>query len=88
MFRPLILVLLVLSSILAAPVAYSAHQVCEPGYIETIDSETGFVKCIFEDKIVEEVIESVEFQFADLQEHIQLEINPISWNYRVYLLAY
>ena len=34
MFKSLVLVLLVLSSIFAVPAAYSSHQACEPGYIE------------------------------------------------------
>ena len=76
MFRPLILVLLVLSSIFAAPVAYSSHQACETGYIETIDPETGFASCVFDEKVVEEVVKGPNFEFVDFQEHIQLEINP------------
>jgi len=76
MFKPLVLVLLVLSSIIATPMAYSSHNACQPGYIETVDPETGYVHCIFEDKIVEEVKTEVsELQFADFQEHIQLLVN-------------
>jgi len=70
------LVLLVLSSIIATPVAYSSHNACQPGYIETVDPETGYVHCIFEDKIVEEVKTEVsKLQFADFQEHIQILLN-------------
>jgi len=76
MVRHLILVLLILSSIFAVPAAYSSHSACQPGYIETKDPETGFVNCVFEERVVEESIERIEFGFADLQEHIQLEINP------------
>ena len=43
MFKSLVLVLFVLSSILAVPAVYSSHQACGPGYIETKDPETGFV---------------------------------------------
>jgi len=69
------LVLLVLSFIFTVPVAYSSHDACQVGYIETIDPETGFVKCVFEDKVVEEIITEVEFEFADFQEHIQVVVN-------------
>ena len=76
MFKSLVLVLLVLSFIFAVPAAYSSHQVCEPGYIETIDPETSFVKCVFVEKVVEEIdTEMVEFEFADFQEHIQVVVN-------------
>ncbi len=75
MFKSLVLVLLVLSSIIAVPAAYSSHQACEPGYIETRDPETGFVKCIFELKTAQEIPKMVEFEFADFQEHIQITIN-------------
>ena len=61
MIRALLLVLLVLSSIFAAPVAYSSHEACQPGYIEIIDPETGFSKCVFESKVTEEIITEVEF---------------------------
>jgi len=69
------LVLLVLSSIFAAPVAYSSHEACQPGYIEIIDPETGFSKCVFESKVTEEIITDVEFEFADFQEHIEVVVN-------------
>ncbi|MCH2406369.1 MAG: hypothetical protein MK224_00180 [Candidatus Nitrosopelagicus sp.] len=76
MFKSLVLVLLVLSSIFAVPAAYSSHQVCEPGYIETKDLETGFVKCVFVEKVVEEIgTEMAEFEFVDFQEHIQVVVN-------------
>ena len=76
MFKSLVLVLLVLSSIFAVPAAYSTHEACEPGYIEIKDPETGFVNCVFEEKIVEEIgTEIAEFEFADFQEHIQLMVN-------------
>jgi len=76
MFKSLVLVLLVLSSIFAVPAAYSSHQVCGPGYLETKDPETGFIHCVFEEKIVEEIgTEMAEFKFADFQEHIQLMVN-------------
>ena len=55
MIRALLLVLLVLSSIFAVPAAYSSHQACDPGYIETLDPETGFTKCVFEERVVEEI---------------------------------
>ena len=69
------LVLLVLSSIFAIPMAYSSHSACQTGYIEIINPETGFVQCVFEDKIVEVKTEVSELQFADFQEHIQLVVN-------------
>ena len=70
------LVLLVLSSIFAVPAAYSTHQACEPGYLETKDPETGYVECVFEDKVVEEIsTEIADFKFADFQEHIQVVVN-------------
>ena len=75
MFKSLVLVLLVLSCIFAVPAAYSSHQVCEPGYIETKDPETGFVKCVFVEKVVEEIVTGPEFQFADFQEHMQVMVN-------------
>ena len=76
MFKSLVLALLVLSYIFAVPAAYSSHQVCEPGYIETIDPETGFTNCVFEEKIVEEIgTEIAVFEFADFQEHIQVLVN-------------
>jgi len=75
MFKPLMLVLLVLSSIFAIPMAYSSHSACQTGYIEIINPETGFVQCVFEDKIVEVKTEVSELQFADFQEHIQLVVN-------------
>ena len=76
MFKSLVLVLLVLSFIFAVPAAYSSHQVCGPGYIETKDPETGFVKCVFVEKVVEEIdTEMAEFEFADFQEHIQVMVN-------------
>jgi len=76
MFKSLVLVLLVLSSIFAIPVAYSSHQVCGPGYLETKDPETGFVNCVFVEKVVEEIdTEIAEFEFADFQEHMQVMIN-------------
>ena len=76
MFKSLVLVLLVLSSIFAVPAAYSSHQVCGPGYIETKDLETGFVKCVFVEKVVGEIsTEIAEFEFADFQEHIQVVVN-------------
>ena len=46
MFKSLVLVLLVLSSGFAVPAAYSSHEACQTGYIETVDLETGFVKCV------------------------------------------
>ena len=67
--------LLVLSFIFSVPVAYSSHQACEPGYIETIDLETGFTHCIFEEKAIEESPEITVFEFADFQEHMQVMIN-------------
>ena len=76
MFKSLVLVLLVLSSIFAVPAAYSSHQVCDTGYIEVKDLETGFVKCVFVEKVVEETAtEIAEFEFADLQEHIHVMVN-------------
>jgi len=75
MFKSLVLVLLVLSSIFAVPAAYSSHQVCEPGYIETKDPETGFINCVFVEKIVEEISIGPEFEFADFQEHMQVMVN-------------
>ena len=76
MFKSLVLVLLVLSSIFAVPAAYSSHQVCGPGYLETTDPETGFVHCVFVEKVVEEIsTEIAEFEFADFQEHIQVVVN-------------
>ena len=75
MLKSLVLVLLVLSSIFAVPAAYSTHQACEPGYIEIKDPETGFVNCVFEEKIVEEMTEIIEFEFADFQEHLQVVVN-------------
>ena len=75
MFKSLVLVLLVLSSIFAVPAAYSSHQACEPGYIEIKDPETGFVNCVFEEKIIEEITEIAEFEFADFQEHLQMVVN-------------
>ena len=75
MFKSLVLVLLVLSSIFAVPAAYSSHQACEPGYIEIKDPETGFVNCVFEEKLIEEITEIAEFEFADFQEHLQMVVN-------------
>ena len=75
MLKSLVLVLLVLSSIFAVPAAYSTHEACEPGYIEIKDPETGFVNCVFEEKIVEEMAEVIEFEFADFQEHLQVVVN-------------
>ena len=76
MFKSLVLVLLVLSSGFAVSAAYSSHQACEPGYLETIDPETGFVNCVFVEKVVEEIdTEIAEFEFADFQEHIQVVVN-------------
>ena len=75
MLKSLVLVLLVLSSIFAVPAAYSTHEACEPGYIEIKDLETGFVNCVFEEKIVEEMTEIIEFEFADFQEHLQVVVN-------------
>ena len=75
MSKSLVLVLLVLSSIFAVPAAYSSHQACEPGYIEIKDPETGFVNCVFEEKIIEEITEIAEFEFADFQEHLELVVN-------------
>ena len=76
MFKFLLLVLLVLSSIFAVPTAYSSHDVCGPGFIETVEPETGYTTCVFDDKVVEEMASVVEFEFADFQEHIQMQINP------------
>ena len=75
MFKALVIILLVLSSGFAVPAAYSSHQACEPGYIETKDPETGFVKCVFVEKVVEEIVTGPEFQFADFQEHMQVVVN-------------
>ena len=75
MFKSLVLVLIVLSSIFAVPASYSSHQACEPGFIESTDPETGFTTCVFEDKVAEEIRGPVEWEFADFQEHIQLLIN-------------
>ena len=75
MFKSLVLVLLVLSSIIAVPAAYSLHQVCESGYIEIKDPETGFVNCVFVEKVVEEIDIGPEFQFTDFQEHMQVMVN-------------
>ena len=76
MFKFPLLVLLVLSSIFAVPTAYSSHDVCGPGFIETVEPETGYTTCVFDDKVVEEMANVVEFEFADFQEHIQMQINP------------
>ena len=75
MLKSLVLVLLVLCSIFAVPAAYSTHEACEPGYIEIKDQETGFVNCVFEEKIVEEITEIAKFEFADFQEHLQVVVN-------------
>ena len=76
MLKILVLVLLVLSSIFAVPVSYSSHNACGPGFIETIDPETGYSHCVFEEKVVEETTaEITAFEFADYQEHIELVIN-------------
>ena len=75
MLKSLVLVLLVLSSIFAVPAAYSSHHACEPGYIEIKVPETGFVNCVFEEKIIEEITEIAEFEFADFQEHLQMVVN-------------
>ena len=75
MLKPLVLVLLVLSSIFAVPAAYSTHEACEPGYIEIKDEETGFVNCVFEEKTIEEMTEIIKFEFADFQEHLQVVVN-------------
>jgi len=76
MLKILVLVLLVLGSIFTVPASYSPHSACEPGFIETKDPETGFVKCVFEEKIIEEIDTTIaEFEFADFQEHIQVIVN-------------
>ena len=75
MLKILVLVLLVLGLMFTVPVSYSSHQACDPGYIETLDPETGFTKCVFEERVVEEIDTIAEFEFADFQEHIQVMVN-------------
>ena len=75
MFKSLLPVLFVISVLLLIPPAHSSHDVCSPGYIAVIDSETGFTKCVFEPKIQEEIPPQIELEFADFQEHLQIVLN-------------
>ena len=77
MFKSLTLILLVISSLFAVPGAYSTHQICQPGYIDTIDPETGFTKCVFEDEIEKEVPLVPELQYPDYREFIEMTVNTM-----------
>ena len=77
MFKSLTLILLVISSLFAVPGAYSTHQICQPGYIDVIDPETGFTKCVFEDEIEKEVPLVPELQYPDYREFIEMTVNTM-----------
>ena len=75
MIKSLVLVLIVISTLFVVPSAYSTHTACEEGYMEIVDPETGFTKCVFDPRLEEEIPPQLDLQFADFQEHIQLVIN-------------
>ncbi len=75
MLKSVILILLVVCSLFTVPAVYSSHNPCKPGYIEIVDSETGFTKCVFDKTNIEEMPVKLELEFSDYQEHIQILVN-------------